>query len=79
VVNSATLMFSNPGDVTVTNPISGSGRIVKNGAGTLTLEGAYSGLGITEVNEGALVVAGALSSSNALSLTGTRWTSRGRA
>lgn len=72
VVNNTSLIFNDSASVTVTNPISGSGRVVQNGTGALLLAGPYTGSGITEVNAGSLSVSGeALNPSNAVSLAGT--------
>ena len=71
VINNTTLVFSNAGNLTVTNPISGTGRVMKNGNGTLTLSGAVSYSGATDVNAGTLVVGNAAFGGSALSLSGT--------
>ncbi len=71
VINNTTLVFSNTGNLTVTNPISGAGRVLKNGNGTLTLSGAVSYAGVTDVNAGILVIGNAAFGGSALSLSGT--------
>ena len=71
VINNTTLTFSNSGNLTITNPISGTGRVLKNGNGTLTLSGAVSYSGSTDVNAGTLVVGNAAFGGSALSLSGT--------
>jgi autotransporter-associated beta strand protein len=71
VINNATLAFSNTGNMTVTNPISGTGRVMKNGNGTLTLSGTASYSGATEVNAGTLVIGSSSFNAGTLSLTGT--------
>ena len=70
VVNNGTLLFSGAADATITNAITGSGRVVQSGTGTLRLE-SYGGVGITEVTSGALAVSGGINPSNAVSLSGT--------
>jgi autotransporter-associated beta strand protein len=49
------LIFDGTGDVTVTNVISGAGRVIKNGTGTLTLTTNNTYSGATLINEGTLV------------------------
>lgn len=71
VVNNTTLAFSNTGNLTVTNPISGTGRVLKSGNGTLTLSGATSYSGATEVNAGTLVIGSTSFGASTLSLSGT--------
>jgi autotransporter-associated beta strand protein len=71
VINNTTLVFSNTGNLTVTNPISGTGRVLKNGNGTLTLSGAVSYSGATDVNAGTLVIGNASFGGSALGLSGT--------
>jgi autotransporter-associated beta strand protein len=71
VINNATLAFNSTGSMTVTNPISGTGRVMKNGTGTLTLSGAASYSGSTEVNAGMLVIGSSSFSASTLSLSGT--------
>lgn len=71
VINNTTLVFSDTGNVTVTNPISGTGRVLKNGAGTLTLSGANTYSGVTEVNAGTLVFGTAAGNVGTVSVTGT--------
>jgi len=47
---------------------TGSGKLTKNGAGTLTLSGANSYVGATTVNNGILVINGSLAASSAVSV-----------
>ncbi|MBR2572787.1 MAG: autotransporter-associated beta strand repeat-containing protein [Loktanella sp.] len=54
VVNNATLRFDRSDDVTVSNVISGTGNLVKQGAGRLTLSGTNTYSGTTTINEGTL-------------------------
>ncbi|MGX5776916.1 autotransporter-associated beta strand repeat-containing protein [Methylorubrum zatmanii] len=71
VTNNATLAFDRADDTAFAGAISGSGALVKRGAGTLTLAGTNSHAGGTTVAEGALRIAaaGALGS-GALALQG---------
>ena len=71
VINNATLAFSNTGTMTVTNPISGTGRVLKSGAGTLTLSGANTYSGVTDVNAGTLSFGTAAANVGTVSVTGT--------
>lgn len=70
IVNNSMLVFNVSGDVTVTNPISGSGRVVQKGSGTLTLSGANALAGSTDVSAGTLVLDTSISSSNVVSVSG---------
>jgi outer membrane autotransporter protein len=54
MVNNATLAFEQTTDGTFNGTINGSGQLVKNGAGALTLVGANTYRGGTLVNNGAL-------------------------
>ena len=56
IVNNAVLIFSVNGDMTVTNEISGSGRLVQNGSGTLTLTNITNFTGLVEVSSGTVVL-----------------------
>jgi len=58
VVNDASLSFNRSNGITVTNQISGTGALVQNGTGTLTLSGAKSYTGGTVINAGALLTGG---------------------
>lgn len=55
-INNATLEFSNSTNPTVDRPISGSGNVIKSGAGTLTLSGANTYEGGTSLNNGTLLI-----------------------
>ena len=55
IVNNATLTFANPSAQTYNDAISGSGALIKIGAGTLTLSGSNTYTGPTTVNGGDLV------------------------
>ncbi|MDX9866420.1 MAG: autotransporter-associated beta strand repeat-containing protein [Kiritimatiellia bacterium] len=70
VVNDGVLMFTLNGDATITNAIRGTGRVVQNGAGTLTLTDAEPFGGTFEVQAGALVVEGADSAMRTASVNG---------
>jgi autotransporter-associated beta strand protein len=56
VVNNATLEFNRTGTLSVANDISGSGGIVKNASGTVTLSGNSTYAGTTTVNTGILAI-----------------------
>ncbi len=56
VTDNAALIFNRSDDLTVSNAISGSGTLTKQGAGTLTLTGANSYSGVTTISAGTLQV-----------------------
>jgi autotransporter-associated beta strand protein len=56
VVNNGSLVLNRSDSQTFSNPISGSGSLVKQGAGILTLSGANSYDGATTLSDGLLVV-----------------------
>src|SRR5262249_24679774 len=58
VVNNDTLIFSNPTAVTSAASISGSGVLIKRGAGTLTLSGAQTYTNLTTIEAGTLLFDG---------------------
>jgi autotransporter-associated beta strand protein len=60
VVNNAVLSFNVNGDMTVPNEISGSGRVVQNGSGSVRLTGSNSFTGGIEVTSGTLSVGGSV-------------------
>ena len=62
VVDNATLKINTDSDVTVTNTFSGTGRIVKNGAGQLTLTDVGSFSGSIQVDGGAVSVGDTMAS-----------------
>ena len=69
VANSGTLEFDQSVAGTYGGGVSGSGSVVKSGAGTLTMTGSNSYSGATTVNAGALALSGSGSiSSSALDL-----------
>ena len=49
-----TLVFNRSDAITVSNAIGGTGAVVQNGSGTLTLLGANTFTGITTINAGNL-------------------------
>ncbi|WP_156076273.1 autotransporter-associated beta strand repeat-containing protein [Erythrobacter colymbi] len=55
VSNNANLAFNRSDDITVSNVISGTGSLVKDGAGILTLTGANSYNGTTIINSGTII------------------------
>ncbi|AKC78278.1 outer membrane protein [Xanthomonas arboricola] len=55
IVNNATLVFDQAGDGTFAGNITGSGTLIKNGAGALTLDGVNAYLGGTTINAGTLI------------------------
>lgn len=60
VTNRGTLVFDRSDNITVSNTISGTGSLIKQGAGTLTLGGNNTYAGLTSVNAGTLSVTGAI-------------------
>jgi fibronectin-binding autotransporter adhesin len=54
VANDATLTFNRSNDYAVSNTMSGSGNVIKNGAGTITFTNAKNYNGTTTVNAGVL-------------------------
>ena len=56
VTNNATLRFNRSDDVTFTGAVSGTGELEKQGAGTLTLAGAYTATGGTTISAGTLQI-----------------------
>lgn len=58
VVNHATLTINANGAQTAAYPISGSGSLVKNGPGNVTLSGTNSSTGNTTINDGTITLAG---------------------
>ncbi len=56
VVNNGILIFSRADNVTVSNAISGTGRLIRTGAGTLTLTGPLTYTGDTYIYGGRLVI-----------------------
>ncbi|WP_341992487.1 autotransporter-associated beta strand repeat-containing protein, partial [Azorhizobium sp. AG788] len=77
IVNNATLVFDRSDALTYAGAISGTGSLIKNGTGTLTLSGASTYSGLTTVAAGGLAVTGSvagnvsLASGTTLSGSGT--------
>ncbi|MEY4245511.1 MAG: hypothetical protein RLZZ245_3096 [Verrucomicrobiota bacterium] len=57
VTNNASLIFNRSDSFSVTNTISGSGALTKQGAGTLTLGGTNAYTGVTTLSAGTISVA----------------------
>ncbi len=60
ITNNDTLIFNNPGTVSSSASISGSGTLTKSGSGTLTLSGTQTYTNLTTVNAGSLQFSGTL-------------------
>lgn len=58
VVNNGVLAFNRSNDVVINTNVTGSGSLMKNGAGSLTVQKRLAYGGGTTVNEGALVLMG---------------------
>ena len=58
VVDNSVIAFNRSNGITVTNQISGSGSLIQNGSGTLTLSGSKTYTGGTVINAGTLVTGG---------------------
>jgi autotransporter-associated beta strand protein len=58
ITNNDTLIFNNPGQVSSSASISGSGTATKRGAGTLTVSGAQSYTNLTTIEAGTLEFSG---------------------
>ncbi len=73
VTNNASLAYNRSDNITVGYAISGTGSVVKDGAGTLTLSGANTYSGGTTLNSGTLVInsGGALGGGTLTALNGT--------
>lgn len=72
VANAGTLSFNHADDITYAYDLSGSGALIKKGAGKLVLEGDSSQFsGLTTVTAGSLIVGGAANSSAILGGTST--------
>ena len=82
ITNNATLLYNRSGALTQATVISGTGALNKAGAGTLTLSGSNSYVGLTTISNGAIRVSNAtalgtadvgtvVASGGALELTGS--------
>jgi autotransporter-associated beta strand protein len=60
ITNNDTLIFNNPGPVSVSASISGSGTLTKSGSGALTLSGTQTYTNLTTINAGSLQFSGTL-------------------
>ncbi len=60
--NGGVLTINNIDDTTFSGTLAGTGLLVKNGAGALTLTGKFSHVGKTRVNQGTLRITGQISS-----------------
>ncbi len=69
IVNNAILNFNRSNDISYAGVISGTGRLFKNGAGTLTLTGTNSFSGATSVVAGRLLIGGGSSLSDTALVT----------
>ncbi|WP_244140230.1 autotransporter outer membrane beta-barrel domain-containing protein [Caballeronia sp. BCC1704] len=69
IVDDGTLVFDRGGNVTYGGAISGSGDVVQQGSGTVTLTRTHSYGGNTAVNSGALVLAGGAQLANTRQVT----------
>lgn len=58
VDNLGSLIFDTEGLLTVTNQISGSGKLVKRGSGTVQLDGDSVSAALTEIDNGLLLIGG---------------------
>jgi autotransporter-associated beta strand protein len=56
ITNNAVLLFNRSDNATVANAISGAGALIKDGAGTVTLDGENTYTGPTMINAGTLVL-----------------------
>ena len=62
VINNGVLVLNRAGAIALSNPISGTGTLQKFGTGTVTLSSASTYAGPTDINAGALVITGSLTS-----------------
>ncbi|MCB1129734.1 MAG: autotransporter-associated beta strand repeat-containing protein [Verrucomicrobiae bacterium] len=68
-LNAGELIFNRSDDTSFNGNTSGGGIITKRGAGTLTLMGSHTSIGITKVEEGTLAIAGSGSMTGTPSIT----------
>ena len=71
LVNNAALFWHRSDNVTYTGTIGGTGSLVKNGAGMLTLSGHSAMSGATTISNGILYLTGSLSNSAVTVISGT--------
>jgi autotransporter-associated beta strand protein len=64
ITNNGTLVYANPGALTTSASITGSGALTKTGAGALTLGGTQSYTGLTTIDAGTLQINGTLPAGN---------------
>ena len=64
ITNNDTLIFNNPGPVSASASISGSGTLTKSGAGALILSGTQTYTNLTAINAGSLQFSGTLPQSD---------------
>ncbi|QQE12601.1 autotransporter-associated beta strand repeat-containing protein [Planctomycetota bacterium] len=62
VINNATLAFNRSNDLTYAGVISGTGQVIQQGTGSLTLTGANTYGGGTKVTDGTLIVSNTIGS-----------------
>src|SRR5690606_38142571 len=60
VVNNAALVFNRSDDLSYGGVISGTGTLTKRGSGALTLTGTHTYAGVTEIDDGTLIVNGSV-------------------
>ncbi|MEM7600196.1 MAG: autotransporter-associated beta strand repeat-containing protein, partial [Verrucomicrobiota bacterium] len=70
ITNDGTFDYNSSANQVLSGVIDGTGVLVQNGAGTLTLSGANLYTGTTTVNAGTLLVDGSLSTSSVVDVTG---------
>ncbi|GCE91473.1 hypothetical protein MSKU15_3074 [Komagataeibacter diospyri] len=72
IVDNGTLDIDQSTDGTLANPVSGTGMLVKDGTGTLTLSQAEAYTGATTINAGALALSGdgSIATSGAVTING---------
>jgi autotransporter-associated beta strand protein len=69
-LGSAILTVNNTGATAYSGVLSGTGRLIKGGTGTLTLNGVNTYTGSTTINDGLLVVNGSLAGTLTIGATG---------
>jgi autotransporter family porin len=66
ITNNATVNFTQSTDGAYTNVMSGTGALIKEGAGVLTLSGINTYSGTTSINAGTLLLSGSITSNTTL-------------